>query len=83
MPDISESEEREIGRVKWFDEEKGFGFIGREGGEDAFVHRSEILSEGYNALEEGQEVEFSISHNEKGPKAHDVDVIYYEAVEEE
>lgn len=77
------SEDRETGRVKWFDEEKGFGFIGREDGEDAFVHRSEILSAGYNALEQGQEVEFSVTFNEKGPKALDVDVIYYEPVEEE
>ena len=75
--------DRETGKVKWFDSEKGFGFIGRDdGGEDAFVHRSSILSEGYTELEPGQEVEFSIIHNEKGPKAIDVDVIYYVVVED-
>lgn len=70
--------DRETGKVKWFDAEKGYGFVGRDGGgEDAFVHRSSIMSEGYTSLEPGQEIEFSIIRNEKGPKAVDVDVIYY------
>lgn len=59
------SEERIVGTVKWFNNNKGYGFIAREGGEDVFVHFSAIQGEGYKSLEEGQKVEFSI---EKGPK---------------
>jgi len=57
--------ERVIGTVKWFNGEKGYGFIAREGGPDVFVHYSAIESEGFRNLQEGQKVEFSI---EKGPK---------------
>ncbi len=57
--------ERVVGKVKWFNGSKGFGFIEREDGPDVFVHYSAIQSEGYRTLEEGQQVEFSI---EKGPK---------------
>jgi CspA family cold shock protein len=59
------SDERIVGTVKWFNNNKGYGFIAREGGEDVFVHYSAIQGEGYKSLEEGQQVEFSI---EKGPK---------------
>jgi CspA family cold shock protein len=57
--------ERFVGTVKWFNPAKGYGFIGREGAEDVFVHFSAIEMEGYRVLKEGQQVEFSV---EKGPK---------------
>lgn len=57
--------ERFIGTVKWFNPAKGYGFIGREDGEDVFVHFSAIDMQGYRQLKEGQKVEFSV---EKGPK---------------
>jgi len=62
------------GTVKWFDDDKGFGFIEQEDGEDAFVHYSEIAAEGYKSLEEGQSVEFDVEEGEKGPKAINVSV---------
>ncbi len=68
--------ERETGTVKWFNNSKGFGFITRDGSEkDAFVHHSEIRSEGYRSLDEGQRVEFTITQGEKGPQAQDVTVL--------
>ena len=57
--------ERFVGTVKWFNPAKGYGFIGREDGEDMFVHFSAIEMQGYRQLKEGQKVEFSV---EKGPK---------------
>ena len=57
------------GTVKWFSNEKGYGFIEREGGEDVFVHYSAIQMDGYRSLEEGQRVEFEISQGQKGPQA--------------
>ncbi|MCF8001707.1 MAG: cold shock domain-containing protein [Halanaerobiales bacterium] len=61
------------GTVKWFDIEKGYGFIEREGEEDdVFVHRSDIEEEGFKRLEEGQEVEFDLEETEKGLQAVDV-----------
>jgi CspA family cold shock protein len=57
--------ERIIGTVKWFNSEKGYGFLAREGGPDVFVHFSAIEGTGYKSLTEGQTVEFSV---EKGPK---------------
>ena len=57
--------ERLIGTVKWFNPAKGYGFIGRENGEDVFVHFSAIEMDGYKQLKEGDKVEFSV---EKGPK---------------
>lgn len=54
------------GTVKWFNDQKGFGFIEQEEGEDVFVHFSEIETEGYKTLEEDQEVEFELEETEKG-----------------
>ncbi|MCP8969392.1 cold-shock protein [Ectobacillus ponti] len=62
----------ERGKVKWFNSEKGFGFIEREGGEDVFVHFSAIQGEGYKSLEEGQEVTFDIENGQRGPQATNV-----------
>jgi len=61
--------DRIIGTVKWFNNVKGYGFIGREGGEDVFVHFSSIQSDGYRRLEKGQQVEFSIEEGPKGLQA--------------
>jgi len=61
-----------VGRVKWFDATKGFGFIEREGGEDVFVHFSAIKSDGFKTLEEGQRVEFDIEKGQRGPQATNV-----------
>ncbi|MBQ7265829.1 MAG: cold-shock protein [Firmicutes bacterium] len=60
------------GTVKWFNAEKGFGFICVEGEEDVFVHFSAIQSEGYKTLEEGQKVEFEVVDGAKGPQAANV-----------
>ena len=66
--------ERISGVVKWFNAAKGYGFIGREGGEDVFVHYSAITMEGYRRLEQGQKVEFSIDDGPKGLQAVNVTV---------
>ena len=68
--------ERETGTVKWFNDDKGFGFIEREGGEDVFVHFSSIRGEGYKSLNEGQKVEFTLGQGQKGPQALDVTVAF-------
>ncbi|MFI8577379.1 MULTISPECIES: cold-shock protein CspD [Rossellomorea] len=60
------------GKVKWFNNEKGFGFIEVEGGEDVFVHFSAIQGEGFKALEEGQEVSFDVVEGNRGPQAANV-----------
>lgn len=60
------------GKVKWFDSQKGFGFIEQEEGEDVFVHFSAIQGEGYKSLEEGQEVTFEITDGQRGPQASNV-----------
>ncbi len=60
------------GTVKWFNSEKGFGFIAREDGEDVFVHFSAIQTTGFKTLEEGQEVEFEIVEGNRGPQAANV-----------
>ena len=60
------------GTVKWFNNAKGFGFLGRDGGADVFVHYSSIQSDGYKSLKEGDEVEFDIIEGSKGPQADHV-----------
>ena len=60
------------GTVKWFNNQKGYGFISDENGKDVFVHYSGLNMEGYKSLEEGQEVEFEIFQGEKGPQAVNV-----------
>jgi cold shock protein len=60
------------GTVKWFNAEKGFGFIQREDGDDVFVHYSAIQGEGYRTLEEGQRVEFDVGPGRKGEEAQNV-----------
>jgi CspA family cold shock protein len=63
------------GTVKWFSNEKGYGFIEREGGEDVFVHFSAIEGEGYKSLTEGQRVEFEVVQGQKGLQASNVQPI--------
>ncbi|EEL35367.1 Cold shock-like protein cspB [Bacillus cereus Rock3-28] len=60
------------GKVKWFNNEKGFGFIEMDGADDVFVHFSAIQGDGYKALEEGQEVSFDITEGNRGPQAANV-----------
>ncbi|PAB00617.1 cold-shock protein [Enterococcus canintestini] len=62
----------EQGKVKWFNNEKGFGFITTEGGDDIFVHFSAIQGDGFKSLEEGQDVEFTIVEGARGPQAAEV-----------
>jgi CspA family cold shock protein len=61
-----------IGRVKWFNNAKGYGFIGRDEGADVFVHYSAINGEGYRTLQEGDTVDFEIVEGQKGPQAANV-----------
>jgi CspA family cold shock protein len=67
-----EATKMEQGKVKWFNSEKGFGFIEREGGDDVFVHFSAIQSEGFKTLDEGQEVTFEVEQGQRGPQATNV-----------
>ena len=63
------------GTVKWFNAEKGYGFIARESGEDVFVHFSAIVGDGYRSLDEGQRVEFDVAPGRKGEEAQNVRAI--------
>ena len=63
------------GTVKWFNNEKGYGFIAVDGGEDVFVHYSAIQSDGYRSLDEGQRVEFEVAQGPKGPQADAVQIV--------
>jgi CspA family cold shock protein len=73
----TDREETEVatGTVKFFNNEKGFGFISREGADDVFVHFSNIQGSGYKSLEEGQQVEFDVAPGRKGEEAQNVRVI--------
>ncbi len=66
------SEERVTGTVKWFNDDKGFGFIEREDGKDVFVHHSAIVMEGFKSLKEGQKVTMEVTQGQKGPQAENV-----------
>ncbi|MGM0397067.1 MAG: cold-shock protein [Bacillota bacterium] len=63
------------GTVKWFNAEKGFGFITTEEGNDVFAHYSQIQKEGFKTLEEGQEVEFNVVEGQKGLQAEDIKAV--------
>ena len=73
--DLSLMEVRMTGRVKWFNDQKGFGFIEVEGSKDVFVHHSSIQSEGFKSLKEGDKVEFEVTQGPKGPQASNVRII--------
>ena len=66
------SDQRLTGQVKWFNNAKGYGFIGHDGGNDVFVHYSAITGDGYRTLQEGEAVEFEIVQGPKGPQAANV-----------
>ena len=66
------SGERVVGTVKWFNDDKVFGFIEREGGQDVFVHHTAIQMEGFKTLKEGQKVTMEVSQGQKGPQADNV-----------
>ena len=68
--------ERSRGTVKWFNADKGYGFISREDGDDLFVHYSEIQSEGFRSLNEGDNVEFEVTQGQKGLQASKVSVVH-------
>jgi CspA family cold shock protein len=65
---------RELGKVKWFDNAKGYGFIQRDQGDDVFVHFRQIRGDGYRTLQEGQQVNFNVVQGQKGLQAEDVAV---------
>jgi CspA family cold shock protein len=67
--------DRITGTVKWFNGEKGYGFLAREGGADVFVHFSAIQGDGYRNLQEGQRVEFTVEKGPKGPQATNVTIL--------
>jgi len=61
-----------LGKVKWFDKQKGYGFIEQENGEDLFVHFQSVVAEGFRTLEEGQNVEFDVIQGSRGVQASNV-----------
>jgi CspA family cold shock protein len=63
------------GKVKWFNSEKGFGFITTDNGEDIFVHYSQIQKDGFKTLEEGEAVSFDVVEGQKGPQASNVEAL--------
>ncbi len=67
--------QRVTGRVKWFNNDKGYGFIERDGAADVFVHYTAIRGDGFRYLEEGEEVEFTVTKGQKGDQAEDVERI--------
>ena len=69
------SDQLKTGSVKWFNDDKGFGFIARENGDDVFVHFSAINADGRKTLLEGQQVSFEVETGQKGPQANNVTVI--------
>lgn len=69
------SEQLENGSVKWFNDEKGYGFIARETGDDVFVHFTAINMDGRRSLKEGQNVTFEVTSGQKGPQAANVSVV--------
>lgn len=69
------SDQLENGTVKWFNDEKGYGFIARESGDDVFVHYTAINAEGRRTLKEGQSVTFEVAAGQKGPQAANVNVV--------
>ncbi len=66
---------RVTGKVKWFNESKGFGFIEQASGPDVFAHFSAIQGDGFKTLQEGQEVEFTVTQGQKGPQAEGITVV--------
>lgn len=66
---------KEIGRVKWFNQSKGYGFIERESGEDIFVHYTAIQADGFRSLNEGEEVSFEVTRGPKGLQAANVTIV--------
>lgn len=69
------AQEMETGKVKWFNEKKGFGFIGRESGPDVFVHYSNIIGDGFKNLAEGDKVQFEVEFDSRGPTAVKVTLV--------
>ena len=67
--------DKQTGTVKWFNDEKGYGFIARDGGADLFVHFSAIAGNGRRTLAEGQRVQFTVGEGQKGPRAENVEAI--------
>jgi CspA family cold shock protein len=70
--EVDMSDQRIAGTVKWFNDDKGFGFIEREDGKDVFVHHSAIVMEGFKTLKEGQKVTMEVTDGQKGPQAENV-----------